>query len=190
MVLKSGTIKSKHLKKHETPTEGLFKCLYSKCNLTFIESTLKKHSGAAHLIKKRTVLWQRLFWHLTATDTFPTERPDQLNCGYSNCKSHFSNSTDLRKHTAEHNHMRQTQYLCSVCGQSFSSFEKVNHSTCIPLCKANKLFLNQSKTTPRNLYLTKLTCRRKHIPSNATAESARTVFHPRLISSSTWKITN
>jgi hypothetical protein len=118
-----------HTKRHQTSTAGVFKCLYTGCDQTVLESEFKEHFEQHNQFNRKprkpsqecnfcgTFLWTEA--HLKShIDKHFSVRPGNLNCAYDTCKHIFANSADLKKHVTEH---EENQYICSKCCKCFNS---------------------------------------------------------------------
>jgi KRAB domain-containing zinc finger protein len=114
-----------HTKRHQTPTAGVFKCLYTGCDQTVLESEFKEHFKQHNQFNRRSrkpshecnfcgkFLWSQAYLKHHIDKHFSVQ-PGKLNCIYHTCKNIFANSADLKKHMAEH---VENQYFCSKCSK-------------------------------------------------------------------------
>jgi Zinc finger, C2H2 type/Zinc-finger of C2H2 type len=103
-----------HLKRHETSTDGVFKCLSPNCLKTFAECDFMEHfKQHKKIIVRRDKVLEFECEHCGLMQGSETRlknhinkhfsvMPGQLNCVFGKCKKFFADAADLKKHVARH----------------------------------------------------------------------------------------
>lgn len=156
-VLKNDVSERSHLKRHESPLDGVFKCLYQGCNQTFLECDFKEHTEQHYKAKKSECgdcgkflsTKPRLASH---RKKHTKVKSGHLNCVYGECRTLFSNSTELKLHMADHKKVRP-KYSCTKCSKLFpSTFSLEQHEKLHLIVKnsvQNSTALNSKSATPK-----------------------------------------